>query len=304
MDFTLRRYVKLMEGLVKGGYQIFRFDNYLGEKGLITSQNGKGLILRHDVDRLPGNALEMARLEHAMGVYGSYYFRIVLESFDPEIMREIAKMGHEVGYHYEDVDLAARILKKQKRKMERSPGASSANAIRFGEYIEKDGTQELDTPNYELFSLALELFEKHLEQFRKIVPVTTICMHGSPRSKYDNRSLWEYYDYRDYGIIGEPYFDVDFTKVLYLTDTGRRWDGKKYSVRDKEKKRKEGKSFLSEKYHFHSTDDIIRAAEAGGLPDQLMITVHPQRWTDQPVLWVKEWVWQNVKNQIKRFLIR
>ena len=26
--------------------------------------------------------------------------------------------------------------------------------------------------------------------------------------------LWEKYDYRDYGIIGEPYFDIDFDEVF------------------------------------------------------------------------------------------
>jgi hypothetical protein len=28
--------------------------------------------------------------------------------------------------------------------------------------------------------------------------------------------LWQTCDYRDPGIIGEPYFDVDDTKVFYL----------------------------------------------------------------------------------------
>ena len=37
----------------------------------------------------------------------------------------------------------------------------------------------------------------------------------------------------DFGIIAEPYFDVDFDEVFYLTDTGRRWDGDSVSVRDK-----------------------------------------------------------------------
>ena len=37
----------------------------------------------------------------------------------------------------------------------------------------------------------------------------------------------------DYGIIAEPYFDLDFDEVFYLTDTGRRWDGDDVSVRDK-----------------------------------------------------------------------
>jgi hypothetical protein len=58
-------------------------------------------------------------------------------------------------------------------------------------------------------------------------------MHGSPLSRWDSRLLWSRYDYREFGIIGEPYFDVDFDEVLYLTDTGRRWDGERFSVRDK-----------------------------------------------------------------------
>jgi len=46
-------------------------------------------------------------------------------------------------------------------------------------------------------------------------------MHGIPLSKFDNRLLWAKYDYRDFGIIAEPYFDIDFDEVLYLTDTGK-----------------------------------------------------------------------------------
>ena len=76
-------------------------------------------------------------------------------------------------------------------------------------------------------------FRENLEKLRRVVPVETICMHGSPLSKYDNRKLWEKYDYRDFGIIGEPYFDVNFEEVLYLTDTGRRWDGDSVNIRDK-----------------------------------------------------------------------
>ena len=38
---------------------------------------------------------------------------------------------------------------------------------------------------------------------------------------------------RDFGIIAEPCFDIDFNDVFYLTDTGRRWDGSDVSVRDK-----------------------------------------------------------------------
>ena len=63
---------------------------------------------------------------------------------------------------------------------------------------------------------ALGDFEIHLKELRKLAKVSTICMHGSPFSKYDNREMWKSETYKNYGIIGEPYFDIDFNKVLYL----------------------------------------------------------------------------------------
>jgi hypothetical protein len=33
--------------------------------------------------------------------------------------------------------------------------------------------------------------------------------------------VWEKYDYRDYGIIADPSFDIDYDEVLYITDTGK-----------------------------------------------------------------------------------
>jgi hypothetical protein len=65
----------------------------------------------------------------------------------------------------------------------------------------------------------------------------------------------------------------------------------------------EGMDFQN-KYKFRSTYDIITAAEEDELPDKIMMTFHPQRWTDKPVPWVKELVWQNVKNVGKYFLVK
>jgi len=58
--------------------------------------------------------------------------------------------------------------------------------------------------------------------FRQLADVNAICMHGSPKSRYDGKDLWKHYSYNDLGIIGEPYFDMDFNQFFYLTDTGRR----------------------------------------------------------------------------------
>ena len=43
--------------------------------------------------------------------------------------------------------------------------------------------------------MAIDDFRLNLEKLRKLYPVKTICMHGSPFSKWDNRDLWKKYDY-------------------------------------------------------------------------------------------------------------
>lgn len=145
-------------------------------------------------------------------------------------------------------------------------------------------------------------FKLNLERLRALVPVSTICMHGSPRSPFDSKDIWKRYDYKDLGIIGEPYLSTDFSKMLYLTDTGRRWDGYKVSVRDKIVGYQE--EWNAKGWAFHSTDDIIKALQENMLPNQLMITTHPQRWYDFGYGWLKEFILQNIKNNIKRIIVR
>lgn len=272
-DFTLKMYNLLLQSLAANGFSSTSFQHNLQQSTPIP-----WFILRHDVDQLPYNALEMAYLERSKGIQGTYYFRMVPESYNQHVMEKIAELGHEIGYHYEDVSLAAA---RQKSKGKR---------------------QKLNEE--ELMELAYESFCKNLETFRNHFDVKTICMHGSPLSPYDNRMIWEKYDYRKSGIIGEPYFDIDFSSVFYLTDTGRRWDGEKVAIRDKVRSQKsKGKSNFT-RLRFHSTKDIIKAAEEGKLPDKIMITVHPQRWTDRPLPWLKELIWQNIKNVVKRYWSR
>jgi hypothetical protein len=119
-------------------------------------------------------------------------------------------------------------------------------------------------------------------------------MHGNSLSRYDNRKLWDHYNYREYGIIGEPYFDLDFNKVLYLTDTAQRWDGSNISVRDHVK--------TGFKYSFRTTFDIINQIEK--LPDKIMITVHPDRWTDNLFEWYRIQSVVALKNLIKKNILK
>ena len=132
-------------------------------------------------------------------------------------------------------------------------------------------------------------------------------MHGSPLSRYDNRKLWEKQNYRDFGITGEPYLDIDFLEVLYLTDTGRRWDGERYSVRDRvpgesgdRSERQPGNGRKSRS--IHSTFEIVDAARKQLLKPKVMITIHPQRWDSRLMPWLRELVFQNIRNVAKGLL--
>ena len=284
MDFTINTYSHLLETMQAHGFLFFTFRDFISESKIsshlkLNEKTGSGIrwcILRHDVDALPEKSLEFAKIQHQMDIRSTYYFRSVPKSFNERIIKEIADMGHEIGYHYETMD-------------------SEGSKIKKGE----------------LLTDAYEEFCKNLEIFRKICPVETICMHGSPLSKYDNRAIWYKYDYRKLGIIAEPYFDLDFKKTFYLTDTGRCWDGDKYSVRDKPMDQsKNNDDELSNESHsdhivifpkFHSTFDIINAIKSCIFPIHTMLTFHPQRWHDNTFDWSKELIFQNVKNVIKRW---
>lgn len=147
-------------------------------------------------------------------------------------------------------------------------------------------------------------FRLNLEKLRNVVPINTACAHGSPRSPWNSQDIWKHYDIHTLGIDYEPMLDTDFSKTLYLTDTGRRWDGYKVSVRDKVPQYQE--QWIKEGFVFHDTDDIIQALRDEGHPIHryhLLINTHPQRWMPFGIGWLKEAALQNAKNIAKRFII-
>lgn len=270
MDFTIEKYKELLDALKKH----------------------TAFSLRHDVDLKPEYSLRVAQAEAEMGLTATYYFRTVPMSYDEKIIRQIVSLGHTAGYHYEC----------------------------------------LTTCNGDIEN-AYSDFCHNLEKLRSVVPITTACAHGSPRSKWDSQSLWKLssyqvaeslsyqeektlshsvtqspshsvYDIHSLGIDYEPMLDTDFSKTLYLTDTGRRWDGYRVSVRDKVPQYQE--QWEQEGLVFHSTDDIIRALRNSAHPihqKELLINTHPQRWMPFGMGWLKEAVLQNTKNIVKRFLV-
>jgi hypothetical protein len=247
-DFTLKTYKVLLESILDAGYSIQTFEDFLREP------IRKVVVLRHDVDERPENALKMAELECSLNICATYYFRIVKISNKPEIIRKIASLGHEIGYHYEDLSMA-------------------------------DG--EMDS--------ALLSFQENLEYFRQFYPVSTVCQHGSSLSQHDNKSIWEHVSLKDFRLIGEPYLSVDYSKVFYVSDTARRWDGMKYSVRDK----------VPDHFYlrFKNTREMIRHFKERKFPDTSIVQCHTL-WTDN----LLEWYWleyrEFVRNRLKVFSLK
>lgn len=266
-DFTLDIYKKLILEFQEKGYSFQTFSDFL------KNPLERVVMLRHDVDRLPENSLKFAQYQAKLGIFGTYYIRTEEASWNEKIIREISSLGHEIGYHYENLSSIA-----------------------------KDMTS-MPSPNNLIILLNKSIvdFQDQLERLRSIVPVETICMHGSPKSIFDNKELWKQFDYSDYGIIGEPYFDINFEDVFYLTDTGRRWDGYKVSIRDKINGYQ--KKWEADGLSFNTTYQLIKALQKDGLPPKIMITFHPQRWNNFGFEWCKELLFQRIKNPIKRGLI-
>lgn len=122
---------------------------------------------------------------------------------------------------------------------------------------------------------AFDLFKSHLDNFRDVCDVKTICMHGKPLSKYDNRELWKRHDFRELGIVGEAYLSAG-NDLNYFSDTGRTW-GSGNNLRDYIP----GKT---EKVFANTTDDLIELIKSNQF-NNFYILAHPERWSSSILGW-------------------
>jgi len=247
LDFTFRKYMELCDAIARSNYTILTVEKYL----TLDVKLDKYIILRHDVDMKPEHSLKFAQIEKEFGICSTYYFRMTEEVYQPAIMKQIARLGHEIGYHYEVLDKA---------------GGNPSKAIR--------------------------IFERELSEMRKIYDIKTICMHGNSRTRWDNRDIWKYYDFKRYGIIGEAYLSIDFSDITYFSDAARTWNPR-YKVKDI--------SSSDRNCTINKTDDLIRLIEEERI-SHLYILVHPDDWCDNFWTWLGDSVTRKFKNVGKTLL--
>jgi hypothetical protein len=97
LDHTFEAYGDLLDAALGARYVLLTVREYLSENDLPD----RFVLLRHDVDRRPANAMRMAALETRRGIGATYYFRTTTS--DSGTTQAMAERGHEIGYHYEDL---------------------------------------------------------------------------------------------------------------------------------------------------------------------------------------------------------
>jgi hypothetical protein len=228
-DYTLDKYDKLCNAIVLSKYTCVPVASYLQ----LEPKNKSYIIMRHDIDRTPQRALEIAKVEHKYNISGTYYFRAQRGTYAPDIMDKIVSLGHEIGFHYETVD-------KCKGDLE----------------------------------AASELFKKELANFRRRYEVRTVCAHGNPLTKYDNKDIWKTIRLDDMRLLGEAFLALDFNKFAYFSDSGRTW------LKNKSQKM-QGKDDVNTAFEYmrpKCTDDVINIIKDGKLPNICILT-HCERWS-------------------------
>lgn len=144
---------------------------------------------------------------------------------------------------------------------------------------------------------AREIFDEELKEFRSLVDVKTVSMHGNPLTAWDNRDFWQYYRLSDFDLAGECYLSFDADKIIYLSDTGRTWEEGKHNIKD----------FLIgetrlKRPALRSTDDLCQFLKRS--PHDVYLLMHPERWSvnlkDYVVQAVRDWLGCLAKDMLTR----
>ncbi|RDI69716.1 polysaccharide deacetylase family protein [Halopelagius longus] len=192
-EFTFERYEELLRAGLDAGYDHLTVRQYLTRKRADELPE-RFVVHRHDVDRKPENALAMARLEARLDVPSTYYFRTIEKVFRPDLIRQIDALGHEIGYHYEDMD--------------RAEGDVAAAHDSFRSELER----------------LRELAEVRTACMHGN-PLTSYDNRDMWASAPEGQ-------FEEYGLLGEAYLSMDFADVIYFSDTGRTWEDGALKIKD------------------------------------------------------------------------
>jgi hypothetical protein len=99
-NFTFSYLKRMLLAAINEGYVISSFEKY-------KEYNKNTIILRHDVDYTLNGVMQIALIEHDLGISSTFMFRVHAHEynlFTPHVFRmvsDLRKLGHEIGLHLE-----------------------------------------------------------------------------------------------------------------------------------------------------------------------------------------------------------
>ncbi|WGS66037.1 polysaccharide deacetylase family protein [Marinitoga aeolica] len=212
-------YEKILKLALKNNYNVLSLKEYYNN--IEKYKDKKVLLLRHDVDHSPHDALVMFNIEKKYNIKSTYYFRWVTSQ--EEIIKEIKDAGFEVGLHYETLS----------------------------SYIKANNLKDINT---EHILICKNILEKEIEEFTLLFGgLNSICSHGAIENrlfKVPNTILVDKTIREKYGIF-EAY-DLKEKFDVYISDNDFTINPWKYNTDPitEIKKRTEKIYFLSHPVHW------------------------------------------------------
>lgn len=120
-NFTYNHFKETVDLAKNLGFGFYSMHDFLKKR-----PKNKFIIMRHDVDLSLKHALVMAKTEKSLGINSTYFIRTkgIFNPFNGKnlkTLKEIAKLGHEIGCHYELGSSISNFKKdflRQKKKFE------------------------------------------------------------------------------------------------------------------------------------------------------------------------------------------
>ena len=122
--FSFDYYRHMLKTAQDKGFVVSSFPNY-------DEEAERTVIMRHDVDYTLNGVLDMAQIEHDLGITTSYLFRVHAHEynvFTPHVyalIQHLRSLGHDIGLHFEACSVGralnitpAELLQKEKAILE------------------------------------------------------------------------------------------------------------------------------------------------------------------------------------------